>query len=151
MRLWFYIFVYILILNDVYSTSRNEKLDEVRGGMNHRCNGEFFTLLADKMPWTADSESCLHSFNANRDRLRVLATSLLQMNSSLTIYTTLQDIPQCREMFVSLPNLLVKSFDAKELLREYGYYDPKVMDKMTSWKLTGCCHIAVLLCVHLLF
>jgi hypothetical protein len=104
--------------------------------VNHECKKEFFTVLADKMPWTGQSEDCTSSFMANRDRLLMLGHALQQMNSSLTIYSTMQNLESCEKFVKSAKVLRIVAIDAQELLETYGYVG-KVRKVMDSWKLTG--------------
>ena len=101
------------------------------------CKSEFFSLLQDKMPWHANqSEDCISSFTLAKDRFAYLSHTMVSMNTTLTIYTTMQKLQHCRSLYSSLPNISIRSFNATELLDEYGYTG-MVKSVMDQWKLTG--------------
>lgn len=101
----------------------------------NQCKQEFFTVLADKMPWKSNSNDCITSFMSAKDRILLLSVSLHQMNSTLTIYTSFDNIDTCRSLY-GFKNVYITTFNAKELLFEYKY-PQDVLKVMNNWNLLG--------------
>ena len=101
------------------------------------CKSEFFTLLADKMPWRQNqTEDCLVSFTFARDKIVSLSHRIAVMNSTLTIYTSMNNLPACKSLYEHLTNVNIVYFDGVKLLQEYGYIN-KIKERIDLWALTG--------------
>jgi len=99
----------------------------------HSCQN-FMTVMSESQPWNPGRESCHRSVIAIGSRLVILSTLMKRMNSSLTVYSTFQNISRCG-IKKELPHVHFVTINATALLMEY-YYD-KALVQMRQWNVSG--------------
>jgi len=92
------------------------------------CDG-FMALVAGKYPWRVD-ESCVESIVRLQERFFILSQQMIMMKANLTVFVSHSNYVICD---LKLPNIIVQSFDAKELLIHYGFGE--AIDSMNKWRL----------------
>ena len=97
-----------------------------------RCCNDFMTLLPTRKPWKNDREPCEDSFFEVDDQVRLLSSQMIDLKSTLTVYTNYGGGSKCTFAY---PNIFTQKFDAMELFREYGFNSE--IDIMNSWDYVG--------------
>jgi len=88
----------------------------------------FMSVLSTRQPWSSTNESCAPIFYELDDQIRILSTQMYTLDSTLTIFTNYPITNLCT---VNYPNIIIKTFDALDLLREYGFKNE--LKIMRSW------------------
>lgn len=95
--------------------------------LNSTCNN-FMVLMAGKLPWKSQ-DPCSDSFIRLDDRIRLLSYQMVEMNATLTIFSSNPVSGNCQFHY---PNIITEYFDAKELLISYGF--SFILTRMNNWK-----------------